>query len=105
MSIRNKSITRSVSLFSRSAILINLSPMNPYYNRQDGLWGLTYEHSAGEAPAILSFFETITEKVDSMSSPEENFVPSHLPAPEKMEWCLSEQSLNDIRDAMMSIDA
>ncbi|XP_032666953.1 choline O-acetyltransferase isoform X2 [Odontomachus brunneus] len=72
---------------------------------KDGLWGFTYEHSAGEAPAIFNAFVDITEKVDSMTPPDENLVPSHLPAPEKMDWCLSEQSLNDIRDAMMSIDA
>ncbi|KAG7211835.1 hypothetical protein KM043_011059 [Ampulex compressa] len=72
---------------------------------KDGMWGLTYEHSAGEAPAILQAFEDLTEKVDSMSPPDENLIPSHLPAPEKLEWCLSEQSLNDIRDAMMNFDA
>lgn len=72
---------------------------------QDGMWGLTYEHSAGEAPAIFKAFEELTEKVDSMSPPDENLVPSHLPAPEKLEWCLTEQSLNDIREAMMNFDA
>ncbi|KAL0100385.1 hypothetical protein PUN28_019622 [Cardiocondyla obscurior] len=72
---------------------------------KDGMWGLTYEHSAGEAPAVFAAFEEITEKVDSMSPPDENLVPSHLPAPEKLEWCLTEQSLNDIREAMMNFDA
>ncbi|KYN22541.1 Choline O-acetyltransferase, partial [Trachymyrmex cornetzi] len=72
---------------------------------KDGMWGLTYEHSAGEAPAVFNAFEDITEKVDSMSPPDENLVPSHLPAPEKLEWCLTEQSLNDIREAMMNFDA
>lgn len=72
---------------------------------QDGMWGLTYEHSAGEAPAIFKAFEEITEKVDSMTPPDENPVPSHLPAPEKLEWCLTEQSLNDIREAMTNFDA
>lgn len=72
---------------------------------QDGMWGLTYEHSAGEAPAVFKAFEEITEKVDSMSPPDENLVASHLPAPEKLEWCLTEQSLNDIREAMMNFDA
>ncbi|XP_076636951.1 choline acetyltransferase isoform X1 [Colletes latitarsis] len=72
---------------------------------KDGMWGLTYEHSAGEAPAIFKAFEDITEKVDSMSPPDENMVPSHLPAPEKLEWHLSEQSLNHIRDAMTAFDA
>lgn len=69
------------------------------------MWGLTYEHSAGEAPAIFKAFEELTEKVDSMSPSEENLVPSHLSAPEKLEWHLSEQSLNHIRDAMTSFDA
>nr|XP_012223267.1 PREDICTED: choline O-acetyltransferase isoform X2 [Linepithema humile] len=72
---------------------------------KDGMWGLTYEHSAGEAPAIFKAFEEITEKVDSMTPPDENLVPSHLPAPEKLEWCLTEQSLNDIREAMINFDA
>ncbi|XP_071637509.1 choline O-acetyltransferase isoform X3 [Temnothorax longispinosus] len=72
---------------------------------KDGMWGLTYEHSAGEASAVFTAFEEITEKVDSMSPPDENLVPSHLPAPEKLEWCLTEQSLNDIREAMMNFDA
>ncbi|XP_043260762.1 choline O-acetyltransferase-like isoform X2 [Colletes gigas] len=72
---------------------------------KDGMWGLTYEHSAGEAPAIFKAFEDLTEKVDSMSPPDENMVPSHLPAPEKLEWHLSEQSLNHIRDAMTAFDA
>ncbi|XP_066591716.1 choline O-acetyltransferase isoform X2 [Prorops nasuta] len=72
---------------------------------KDGLWGLTYEHSVGEAPAIFNTFEELTEKVDSMPPPEENQVPSHLPAPEKFEWRLSEQSLNDIRNATASFDA
>lgn len=75
------------------------------YLYKDGMWGLTYEHSAGEAPAIFKAFEDLTEKVDSMSPPDENLVPSHLPAPEKLEWCLTEQSLNDIREAMMNFDA
>ncbi|XP_026827019.1 choline O-acetyltransferase [Ooceraea biroi] len=72
---------------------------------KDGMWGLSYEHSAGEAPAIFTAFEEITEKVDSMSPPDENLVPSHLPAPEKLEWSLTEQSLNDIREAMTNFDA
>jgi len=75
------------------------------FTTQDGMWGLTYEHSAGEASAIFKAFEDLTEKVDSMSPPDENLVPSHLPAPEKLEWCLTEQSLNDIREAMMNFDA
>ncbi|EFN76153.1 Choline O-acetyltransferase [Harpegnathos saltator] len=78
--------------------------LQPFLGK-DGLWGFTYEHSAGEAPAIFQAFEDLTRKVDSMPPADENLVPSHLPAPEKMEWHLSEQSLNDIRDAMMSIDA
>ena len=69
------------------------------------MWGMNYEHSAGEGPAIFITFEELTEKVDAMSPPEETTVPSHLPAPEKLEWHLSEQSLNDIRDAMISFDA
>ncbi|XP_053995714.1 choline O-acetyltransferase isoform X2 [Hylaeus anthracinus] len=72
---------------------------------KDGMWGLTYEHSAGEAPAVFKAFEELTEKVDAMSPPDENLVPSHLPGPEKLEWHLSEQSLNHIRDAMTSFDA
>ncbi|XP_006619034.1 choline O-acetyltransferase isoform X1 [Apis dorsata] len=72
---------------------------------KDGMWGMNYEHSAGEGPAIFITFEELTEKVDAMSPPEENTVPSHLPAPEKLEWYLSEQSFNDIRDAMISFDA
>ncbi|XP_076763908.1 choline acetyltransferase [Xylocopa sonorina] len=72
---------------------------------KDGMWGMNYEHSAGEGPAIFIAFEELTEKVDAMSPPDENAVPSHLPAPEKLEWHLSEQSLNDIREAMISFDA
>ncbi|XP_012137207.2 choline acetyltransferase isoform X1 [Megachile rotundata] len=72
---------------------------------KDGLWGLTYEHSAGEAASIFDAFEELTAKVDAMPPPEENTIPSHLPAPEKLTWQLSEQSLNDIRDAMTSFDA
>ncbi|XP_026669954.1 choline O-acetyltransferase isoform X2 [Ceratina calcarata] len=72
---------------------------------KDGMWGMNYEHSAGEGPAIFITFEELTEKVDAMPPPEENTVPSHLPAPEKLEWQLSEQNLNDIRDAMSSFDA
>ncbi|XP_043290100.1 choline O-acetyltransferase [Venturia canescens] len=71
---------------------------------KDGMWGLTYEHSGGEAPAIFTAFEVLTERVDALQSSEENFVPSHLPAPEKLEWFLSEKSLNDIREAMTSFD-
>lgn len=69
------------------------------------MWGFNYEHSAGEAPAITKAFEDLTDKVDSMPPPDENMVPSHLPAPEKLEWNLSEQSLNHIRDAMITFDA
>lgn len=69
------------------------------------MWGLTYEHSAGEAPAIFKAFEDLTDMVDAMPPPDENPVPSHLPAPEKLEWFLTEQSKNDIRDAMTSFDA
>lgn len=69
------------------------------------MWGMNYEHSAGEGPAIFITFEELTEKVDAMSPPEDNIVPSHLPGPEKLEWHLSEQSLSDIRDAMTSFDA
>ncbi|XP_076669809.1 choline acetyltransferase isoform X2 [Andrena cerasifolii] len=72
---------------------------------KDGMWGFNYEHSAGEAPAITKAFEDLTDKVDSMPPPDENMVPSHLPAPEKLEWNLSEQSLNHIRDAMITFDA
>ncbi|XP_015588325.1 choline O-acetyltransferase [Cephus cinctus] len=72
---------------------------------KDGMWGLTYEHSAGEAPAVFTAFEELTEKVDAMPPPDGNLIPSHLPAPEKLEWHLSEQSLSDIRDAMTTFDA
>ncbi|XP_043486009.1 choline O-acetyltransferase isoform X1 [Polistes fuscatus] len=72
---------------------------------KDGLWGACYEHSAGEAPAILNAIEDITQKVDSMPPIEENLVPSHLPAPEKLEWILTESSLNDIREAMSNFDS
>ncbi|XP_076647691.1 choline acetyltransferase isoform X1 [Halictus rubicundus] len=72
---------------------------------KDGMWGLNYEHSAGEATAIFKAFEELTEKVDAMPPPDENTVPSHLPAPEKLEWHLSEQSLNHIRDAMTTFDS
>ncbi|KAI4472564.1 hypothetical protein M0802_016698, partial [Mischocyttarus mexicanus] len=72
---------------------------------KDGLWGACYEHSAGEAPAILNIIEEITQKVDSMQPMEENLVPSHLPAPEKLEWVLTESSLNDIREAMSNFDS
>ncbi|XP_001605246.2 choline O-acetyltransferase isoform X2 [Nasonia vitripennis] len=72
---------------------------------KDGLWGLSYEHSAGEAPAIFRIFEELTDKVDAMPPPDESSVSSHLPAPEKLEWSLSEQSRNDIREAMTSFDA
>lgn len=68
------------------------------------MWGLTYEHSAGEAPAIFSIFENLTDKVDAMTSSENNQIPSHLPMPEKLEWKLSEQSLNDIREATTAFD-
>ncbi|KAK0157483.1 hypothetical protein PV328_011225 [Microctonus aethiopoides] len=71
---------------------------------KDGMWGLTYEHSAGEAPAIFSIFENLTDKVDAMTSSENNQIPSHLPMPEKLEWKLSEQSLNDIREATTAFD-
>lgn len=66
---------------------------------------MTYEHSAGEAPAIFKAFEDLTDNVDAMPPPEEDPVPSHLPNPEKLEWFLSEQSKNDIRDAMTTFDA
>lgn len=72
---------------------------------KDGFWGACYEHSAGEAPAILTALEELTLKVDSMPPIEENSVPSHLPAPEKLEWCLSEQTMNDIREATANCDA
>ncbi|XP_011302996.1 choline O-acetyltransferase [Fopius arisanus] len=72
---------------------------------KDGFWGVTYEHSSGEASSIFNAFEALTEKVDEMPPSEENPVPSHLPAPEKFEWCLSEQSLSDIREAMTAFDA
>lgn len=68
------------------------------------MWGMTYEHSAGEAPAIFNAFETLTDNVDAMPPPD-NLVPSHLPSPEKLEWRLSEQSLNDIREAMTTFDS
>ncbi|XP_074114537.1 choline acetyltransferase isoform X1 [Cotesia typhae] len=71
---------------------------------KDGMWGMTYEHSAGEAPAIFNAFETLTDNVDAMPPPD-NLVPSHLPSPEKLEWRLSEQSLNDIREAMTTFDS
>lgn len=66
---------------------------------------MSYEHSAGEAPAIFKAFEELTEKVDAMSGPDEHPVPSHLSGPEKLEWKLSEQSRNDIRDAITSLDS
>ena len=69
------------------------------------MWGMTYEHSAGEAPAIFKAFEELTEKVDALPPIEENLVPSHLPAPEKLEWFLSERSLNDIREAITAFDS
>ncbi|XP_035736541.1 choline O-acetyltransferase-like isoform X3 [Vespa mandarinia] len=72
---------------------------------KDGLWGVCYEHSAGEAPAILNAIEDITKKIESMAPIEENLVPSHLPAPEKLEWNLSELSLNNIREASSNFDA
>lgn len=72
---------------------------------QDGLWGLSYEHSSGEAPAIFRIFEELTDKVDAMPPPDESSVNSHLPAPEKLEWSLSELSRNDIREAMTSFDS
>ncbi|XP_043474260.1 choline O-acetyltransferase-like isoform X2 [Leptopilina heterotoma] len=72
---------------------------------KDGLWGMTYEHSAGEAPAIFKAFEDLTDNVDAMPPLEEDPVPSHLPNPEKLEWFLSEQSKSDIRDAMTNHDA
>lgn len=68
------------------------------------MWGMTYEHSGGEAPAIFNAFEVLTEKVDASLGSEENHVPSHLPAPEKLEWFLNEKSLNDIREAMTTFD-
>ena len=68
------------------------------------MWALNYEHSAGEAPSIFKIFEELTEKVDNMPPPEENMIPSHLPAPEKLEWSLSEQTRNDIREAMTAFD-
>ncbi|XP_014205152.1 choline O-acetyltransferase [Copidosoma floridanum] len=72
---------------------------------KDGLWGLCYEHSSGEAPAIFKVFEELTEKVDALPQFEDNMIPSYLSAPEKLEWSLSEQSRNDIREAMTSLDA
>ncbi|KAL7306295.1 hypothetical protein TKK_0001725 [Trichogramma kaykai] len=72
---------------------------------KDGLWGLSYEHSGGEAPAIFSVFERLTDQVDEMPALEHNMIPSHLPDPEKLEWSLSEQSRNDIHEAMIAIDA
>lgn len=72
---------------------------------KDGFWGMTYEHSAGEAPAIFNAYEILTEKVDAMPRFEGNLVPSHLPAPEKLEWHLTECSRNNIRDAMATFDA
>ncbi|KAJ8670744.1 hypothetical protein QAD02_002003 [Eretmocerus hayati] len=72
---------------------------------KDGLWGLSYEHSGGEAPAIFRIFEDLTDKVDALPPPEDNLLSSHLPAPEKLEWSLTEQSRNDIREAMTSFDA
>ncbi|XP_078047041.1 choline acetyltransferase isoform X3 [Augochlora pura] len=72
---------------------------------KDGMWGLTYEHSAGEAPAVFKAFEELTEKVDAMPPPDDNTVPSHLAAPEKLEWHLSEQTRNHIRDALVTFDS
>ncbi|XP_044018407.1 choline O-acetyltransferase isoform X1 [Aphidius gifuensis] len=72
---------------------------------KDGFWGMTYEHSAGEAPAIFNAFEMLTEKVDSMPLTVENLVPSHLPSPEKLDWYINETSRCNIREAMTTFDA
>ncbi|XP_020711658.2 choline O-acetyltransferase isoform X2 [Athalia rosae] len=72
---------------------------------KDGTWGINYEHSAGEAPAVFGVIETLENQVASMSPTEQSSILCHLPSPEKLEWSLSEQSLNDIRDAMTSFDA
>ncbi|XP_034936832.1 choline O-acetyltransferase [Chelonus insularis] len=72
---------------------------------KDGMWGMVYEHSTGEALAISNAFETLTDNVDAMQPLEENLVPSHLPSPEKLEWKLSDRSLNDIREAIASFDS
>lgn len=66
---------------------------------------MTYEHSAGEAPAIFNAFEMLTEKVDSMPLTVENLVPSHLPSPEKLDWYINETSRCNIREAMTTFDA
>ncbi|XP_011505793.1 PREDICTED: choline O-acetyltransferase [Ceratosolen solmsi marchali] len=70
---------------------------------KDGLWALMYEHSGGEAPAIFRIFEELTETVNALPS-SENILRSYLTEPEKLEWCLSEQSCKDILEAMSSID-
>ncbi|XP_058789573.1 choline O-acetyltransferase isoform X2 [Phymastichus coffea] len=71
---------------------------------KDGFWGLTYEHSAGEAPAIFKIFEELTEKVDRMPTTEKHLLSSHLPAPEKLKWLLSDQSYSDIHEAIIMFD-
>ncbi|XP_063987052.1 choline O-acetyltransferase [Diachasmimorpha longicaudata] len=71
---------------------------------KDGFWGISYQHSVGEAPSIFNAFETLTEKIDEMPHSEDNPVPSHLPGPEKLEWQLTEQSLSDIREATTAFD-
>lgn len=72
---------------------------------QDGMWGVNYEHSAAEAPAIFGIIENLENQVAAMPPPEQNTISCHLPAPEKLEWYLTEQSMSDIRDAMTSFDA
>ncbi|XP_046737810.1 choline O-acetyltransferase isoform X1 [Diprion similis] len=76
-----------------------------FFLGKDGAWGVNYEHSAAEAPAVFGIIENIESQIAAMPPSDENTIPSHLPAPEKLEWRLSEQSLNDIRDAMTSFDA
>ncbi|KAK2582413.1 hypothetical protein KPH14_004731 [Odynerus spinipes] len=72
--------------------------------KQDGFWCLNYEHSAGEAPAVLPLAEQLTQKVEAMPPAKESFEELDLPAPEKLEWCLSEQTMSDIREASCNFD-
>lgn len=68
------------------------------------MWALSYEHSGGEAPAIFRAFEELTEAVNNQPPYEENSIPLVLPAPEKLEWFITESSRAAIRDAMSTFD-
>jgi len=106
-----------------NVVLKMINPFTQFVVSSDGVVGLCYEHSSAEGIGVLNLIDEFLGKIQKESSAtsdngnepdkgagidasaaEGNKGPEPIPQPIKLEWNISTEARNAVREACIEID-